>query len=616
MVIANDEETINKFNSSFKRTQSKIMMKVISNPTLAKMDFVAYDKNPFFHRPNASEPTPPKTQPELKGLHFGESIVPESICDSIEKTPLSLQDKASPMAWTPMLDFLAEWDYDKAMDLMIVGLNVSKEKWGNNVAYPLQKISTAYIDNKKDEIWVKIEFEPCVKFLKQVDDEDKDGYPEIYGLIDKTKYSKELLEHLKSKYLKYELKNDEIKDYFYKLSANWYEAIRTETLDMETQKQLPNKDTEQEIVNELKDLKINNATAIIRGEPFGSSIYNVFIVKREKLKNPEYIKNELQQWGGGSWEKWAESLTDFRQDIEKQLKEHPAEIKGFEGKDGFLFFRGSMEYLTSGDLRKQENERDPYPAIVDYKNQLEAKGIDFLLVIIPAKTEVFPDKISDKAPNPDGPYVTPYSRKLMLELDEAGVKIVDLLPAFIKAREQEDLIYMKQDTHWTDKGIQIAAKLIGDRIKQYSWYNEVSPNPISYKVKEVNFNRAGDIRGMLQEDEKIAYRPMSLIGHQVLNPDGSFYEDDESSPIVVLGDSFCGVFQVEDPKHAGLSAHIAKEIGTPVDLMVAYGSGPGIRKRLSRRGSSVIQQKKLVIWTTAARDLYNYWSPWDMVKVP
>jgi len=614
IIFADDEEIITKFNSSFNRTQSKIMMRVISNPTLARLDFATYDKNPLFHHPNPPEIKSPHLQPEIKDLHFDQTLVPSSICDRMEKTPLTPQDKSSSMAWIPMLDFLSEWDYDKTIELMIVGLNISKEKWGNSVTQSLQKISAAYIDSQKGEIWVKIEFEPYVKFLKGVDDEDKDGYLEIYGLIDKSKYSNELLDHLKSKYLKYELTDDEIKDYFYKLSANWYEAVKTETLDMETQKQLPNKDTEPEIVNELNGMKIDNATAIIRGKPFGFPIYNVFLVK--KLKNPEYIKNELQQWGEGSWEKWYDSLTGFRQDIEQKLKERPADVKGFVGKDGFLFFRGSMEYLTSGDLRKQENERDPYPAIVDYKNQLEAKGIDFLFVIIPAKTEIFPDKISDKAPGPDGLFVTPYTRKLMLELDEAGVKIVDLLPAFIKAKEQDGLIYMKQDTHWTDKGVQLAAKIIGDRIKQYDWYKEVCPKPISYSVKEVNFTRAGDIRGMLQEDEKIAYRPMQLTGHQVLNPDGSFYEDDESSPIVILGDSFCGVFQVEDPKHAGLSAHIAKEIGMPVDLMVAYGSGPGIRKRLARRGASVIQQKKLVIWTTAARDLYNYWSPWDMVKVP
>ena len=333
------------------------------------------------------------------------------------------------------------------------------------------------------------------------------------------------------------------------------------------------------------------------------------------MSNIQSINDELQRWGNGSWEKWAESLAGFRQDIEQKLKERPSEIKGFIGKDGQLFFRGSLEYLTSDDLRKQQNNRDPYPAIVDYKNQLKAKGIDFLFVIIPAKTEIYPDRISDKVSSPDTPYVTPYTRKLMLELEEAGVEVVDLLPALVNARKQDESIYMKQDTHWSASGLSLAAQIIGDRIKGYSWY-KISQKPTPYKTKDVKFTRSGDIRDMLPDSEKIAYRPMSLAAQQVLNPDGSLYKDDESSPIVILGDSFCGVFQVEDPKYAGLSAHIAKEIGMPVDLMVAYGSGPGIRKNFARRGSAVIANKKLVIWTTAARDLYNYWAPWDLVKVP
>ncbi len=109
---------------------------------------------------------------------------------------------------------------------------------------------------------------------------------------------------------------------------------------------------------------------------------------------------------------------------------------------------------------------------------------------------------------------------------------------------------------------------------------------------------------------------MKLIGQQVLNSDGSFYEDDKTSPIVVLGDSFCGEFQVKEPKHAGLSSHIARDIGMPIDLIVAYGSGPKIRGRLTRRGSKAVSTKKLVIWTTAARDLYNYRSPWKIIRVP
>ena len=211
--------------------------------------------------------------------------VPSSICDRIEQTPLSQTDRALAMAWIPMIDFLADWDYDQMVELMKIGINVGKQKWGNNsVNLPIQQIATAYI-NLKDEMWVKIEFEPNANFIDNIDDEDNDGFKEIYGLIDKSKYSKQLLDHLKSKYMAYELNDEEVKDYYYKLSAKWYESVKTETLDMQVYKQFPNDKTEPEIVNMLKGFKIDDATAIIRGNPYESSIYNIFIVKKGNDKS-------------------------------------------------------------------------------------------------------------------------------------------------------------------------------------------------------------------------------------------------------------------------------------------------------------------------------------------
>ncbi len=181
-----DEATIAKYNTSYKRTESKIMMRTIIKPTRARLDFAAYDRNPFFHSPGSHEITPPKTHQELSALDFDGSLISSSICNHIEETPLSAQDRAASMAWRPMLDFLADWDYDQSMELMIIGNNVSKEKWGNaNIPRPLQQVATAYVHQEKAEIWVKIEFEPYVRFLKGVDDEDGDCYAEIYACVDK-----------------------------------------------------------------------------------------------------------------------------------------------------------------------------------------------------------------------------------------------------------------------------------------------------------------------------------------------------------------------------------------------------------------------------------------------
>ena len=71
-----------------------------------------------------------------------------------------------------------------------------------------------------------------------------------------------------------------------------------------------------------------------------------------------------------------------------------------------------------------------------------------------------------------------------------------------------------------------------------------------------------------------------------------------------------------DCEHAGVSAHIAKEIGYPMDLLMSYGGGPSVREKLLRRGKDKLKTKKLVIWMMTARDLFNYWEDWEPLKKP
>ncbi len=106
----------------------------------------------------------------------------------------------------------------------------------------------------------------------------------------------------------------------------------------------------------------------------------------------------------------------------------------------------------------------------------------------------------------------------------------------------------------------------------------------------------------------------TLVGHQVVSADGAPYDDGPDSPIVVLGDSFTGVYELMDCEHAGVSAHIAKDIGYPVDLVMSYGGGPNVREKLLHRGVDKLKSKKLVIWMMTARDLFDHaegWQPLD-----
>ena len=115
----------------------------------------------------------------------------------------------------------------------------------------------------------------------------------------------------------------------------------------------------------------------------------------------------------------------------------------------------------------------------------------------------------------------------------------------------------------------------------------------------------------LPEGEKRKYKPETLVAHQVMRPDGKPYDDDPDSPIVVLGDSFTGVYELTDAEHAGVSAHIARGVSYPTDLVMSYGGGPNVRQKLMRRGADALDTKKLVIWIMTVRDLHDHWENWE-----
>ena len=69
--------------------------------------------------------------------------------------------------------------------------------------------------------------------------------------------------------------------------------------------------------------------------------------------------------------------------------------------------------------------------------------------------------------------------------------------------------------------------------------------------------------------------------------------------MVILGDSFTGVYQRTYCENAGISAHLAHQLQHPVDLVMSYGGGPNVRKKLLTRGEADLRRKRLLIWIFA-----------------
>jgi hypothetical protein len=633
---------VHTLNAGYRRTSSQVLVRAIDRPTRANLDWAAYHAN-FMN----AEP-PPESEDRASGAPetarpFGGTLDADSLTSTMRRTPLTDDERGHPLALPPLVELLSARKLGAGLEEVVSA--VRSETWGRGGggANARQAAAELFLHDtgSATELWVKVEVQPWSKALGDLPDEDGDGVPELYGRVRADLVSAEAVRVMRDEYAGKVLGPAEIKAWANQLASYWYPSYNTDLVP--PPRSWPEADTEEAIRKELGDATWSAPVVVLRGKPQGKPTYNVFLVgsaaappgapavrgaavalaKGRASAHPkpviEAVKRELGAHGG-TWPAWSKQVAAFHETVRGKLRAAPAKVKGIAGAGGFLFYRNELEFVVGGDLGKQPAGKNPLPVIIEFKDALAARGVDFLFVPVPNKVEVFPERLDAKHAPLVGQVVTPFGRKLISDLGGAGVEVIDLLPRFLAERRNDaaahEALYQAQDTHWSDRGLELAASVVAARIKQYPWFAELARRGRRFATKDVTFTRHGDLHSRLPEAQRARYQPETLVGRQVLGPDGAPYDDDPDSPIVVLGDSFTGVYELTECEHAGVSAHIAKEIGYPVDLVMSYGGGPNVRQKLLRRGVEDLGKKRLVIWMMTARDLYHYWENWEPLKLP
>jgi hypothetical protein len=632
---------VSTLNPDYQRQKSAVLVRKIDRPTRANLDYAAYHANFMIAEP------PPEDERQTGGAPkydpasvFRGLIAGDSLTGSIAATPLTKEERARPLASAPLAQWLSEREAKLAGGLEDLLSAVREENWGIGAGPPLprQQATELFLHEatgKPPELWVRIEFAPWFHGFSDLPDEDEDGSPEIYGRAKPGTLDDKAVALIREDYAGKVLAPAEVHSWAHKLASYWYPSYNTDLAAAGPS--WPDDQTEAPVKTELGTLKLEAPTVVMRGKPQGQPTYNVFVVagiapnvpkdrggKTSTASNAKLAKSkpspdpapvikriEGELAAAGGWDRWQKQVAPFHAAVRKKLKSAPPATKALPGLDGFLYYRAALGYLVGGDLEKQPRKKNPVPVIKQWKSFLADQGVDFLFVPVPTKAEIFPDKLDGSGAPLKGKVVNPYARKLLLDLSKAGVEVVDLWTPFLRARAEagDTELFQRQDTHWTARGIDLAASVIAERIARYPWAKQLAKQKLT--TKPASFARHGDLVSRLRDSDRKGLKPEALVGQQVLGPDGKPYEDDPESPVVVLGDSFTGVYQLTDCEHAGLSAHLARALGHPVDLVMSYGGGPNVRHKLMRRGASDIGNKRLVIWVMTARDLYNYWEDWE-----
>lgn len=641
-------ETLNK---NFNRIKSSVMVREIKIPTLANLDYAAYAANPVRFDPQPMHPRAPVKKPGLAECTFNGAI--SNQCAALSQTPLTDAEKDGPMAWDALQNRL--WEAIKTDEFAKIGQKVSGEKWADASIYPAyQEIAGIYMhgSGKNTELWVKIEFKPWVKFLDGIGDDDKDGFKKIYGQLNCSSVPRNVFDSaitwMRTDYCGKLLTKDQVVDWANVLASYWYPKLNTDIVDLGGQELWPNKDTEKEFKRELKGLVVKDPLVVIRAKPFGKKLYNVFVVDfppaagdgrplPDQSGGPDAVslpgaidtatsdnfrandaRFEAETRAFGDYPAWAEKYGQFRASIASYVNALPPAQMGFMGKDGWLFFRKEIDYLGGGDLIKQAADKNPLPRLVEFRNYLARHNASLIFVAVPNKSDIYFERLPVNAPQDPATIINPYGRKFLRDLQRVDIEVMDLLPAFLSAKRDDpkskEALYQKHDTHWTDRGLEIAADLIADRIKRYTWYSEASKTPVRYSIVDTVFTRQGDIVDKLPEADRTSFPADSLSAKQVHAPDGSLFKgNNPNAPILLIGDSFTGVFELVDCKGAGVGAHIAAATCIPVDIITSWGGGPLVRDKMYRARKNSIDKKRVVIYMMVARDLFNYGQLWEPV---
>ena len=292
------------------------------------------------------------------------------------------------------------------------------------------------------------------------------------------------------------------------------------------------------------------------------------------------------------------------------------------GRDGWLFYLPTVRFLVESfppSKDRQPDFQDPLAAVNDFHRQLADRGIQLLVVPVPGKASIYPDRISSRA-DPGKIADSSHTLEFITRLNDAGIPTIDLFEAFHQERRRDrstngEPLYLRQDTHWTPEGAELAAQAVAQRVLREGW---VTAGSREYAQKAVAAGRRSDILRMARSPSiERLFPPQQVTCRQVFEADtGNLYQEDPDSPVLVLGDSFLRIYQTDNPKAAGFLAHLARNLKRPVASIVNDGGASTLVRQQLSRNPGLLEGKKLVVWEFVERDLRFGTEGWQRVSIP
>lgn len=297
------------------------------------------------------------------------------------------------------------------------------------------------------------------------------------------------------------------------------------------------------------------------------------------------------------------------------------------GRENWLFYRQAVDYVTGPPIASQRARRllatpatggDPLTAIVDFHRQLRTAGVELLLVPVPVKPTLYPERLWPGA----DPHGLPTNRgfsAFVAALERAGVQVIDLAPALLRAKREGLGLFLPRDTHWTPEAMALAARTVATKVEALPFWPTLAAAAEPFDHRQIAFAGHGDLYGML------AYaawgrraRPMRFVLEQVIATPRGQGPRDESSPVLLLGDSFTNVFSsgtLALGHSGGFGEQLAARLGLPLDVIAMPAGGANRSREALALRPQPLRGKRLVIWQFTQRDLVFAAGGWALTPL-
>jgi hypothetical protein len=289
------------------------------------------------------------------------------------------------------------------------------------------------------------------------------------------------------------------------------------------------------------------------------------------------------------------------------------------GRERWLFYRPDVDYVTGPPFLDPKImthrahaaavQPDPVKAIVDFRDQLAARGIDLIAIPIPMKPGVESDKLS-KSARPNAVVQNRSFAEFKTRLENAGVRVFD--PGSVLIQRSPPL-YLESDTHWRPEAMEFVAENLAAFIR-------TPQRSTTFQLSERAVSGVGDIARMLNLPESDKAYPTETVTIHEVSAEKMPWRSSKEAEILLLGDSFSNIFSLAAlgwGESAGFAEHLSRALRGPLDCILRNSDGAfATREILSRelaRGHDRLAGKKLVIWEFAARELaFGDWKMLDL----